>query len=327
MWTLERRNGTRAPVEGHSPLDGLVGESAAFVDAMTKVEAVLAGDPLIMLLEGETGTGKTLLARATHFWRGMGGQPLLVVSSGGLPPWTLEEELFGDPISGRPGVLALVQGGTVVLDDIDRVPDDVQDRLASFVSGPSGTLRPRIVATTRRLPVPEQGERSLAPALLAQLDGAIVTLPPLRRRVGDVKPLARETFRRLAGEDSGRPIRLEPDALEALHAYMWPGNVRELQDVLRRAAEVAPGRTIRGEHLRIRTRDTRSLSSAQAAAVEMILVPPQGKSWERIEAEAVRATLAITGGNRSQASRILGISRPTLARKIRKYNLARRRGQ
>ena len=122
-------------------------------------------------------------------------------------------------------------------------------------------------------------------------------------------------------ENSAPVPLLEARAIEAVYAYPWPGNVRELRDVLERAASVAPGRRLGLEHLRIKTRRNALLRGDEPPFRNMILILPEGKTMEQIEAEAVRATLKLTGGNRSAAARILQISRPTLTRKVKKYKL------
>jgi len=287
-------------------LPRMYGTSPPFLDLVRSVEALLPEAPPVLLLSGETGTGKTLLARAIHDRSERAGSPFLMVPCGTMTCQVLEEELFGDPLGRRIGLLDLVGHGTLVLEDADRIAPALSEKVRARIEAPSHRI-PRILATTRREPDPRSWWAE-----------HVLHLPPLRRRMEDLELLAEVLLRR----DQGEPVpSLEPEALEALHAHPWPGNVRELASVLRAAAELAPGGRIRGEHLRIRTRDTRPLAEEGDAAPEMILIPTRGKAWNRIEAEAVRATLEITSGNRSQAARILGISRPTLGRKIKKYEI------
>jgi DNA-binding NtrC family response regulator len=332
MSYVKTRGRAMGPPPGRSGgFVGIVGNSPALKEALERLEALLRADVPAVVLEGETGTGKTLLARAAHDWRGTHRRPFLFFPTPSLPPHLLENQLFGTPL-GAPGLLALAEGGTLVLEDADALPRELQDGLSELF--PSLRLEeeeiinledepelPLVVFTTRKALLDELGSVPFHSPLADALKSVRVTLPPLRKREGDVERLARH-FLRDHARRHGEPERtLMPEALEALQRHPWPGNVRELRDTLERAVTLAPGSVIRLEHLRIRTRATRPLDGEEGKASEVIVLPPEGKTLEEIEAEAVKATLEITQGNRSQAARILGVSRPTLARKIRKYHL------
>ncbi len=149
----------------------------------------------------------------------------------------------------------------------------------------------------------------------------MVELPPLRSRERDIELLARHFLKNWARAQGVSMPVLETRAIAAMYAYPWPGNVRELRNALERAPALAPGRRIGPEHLRIKSRRNAPLQGSGPPSRNMILIPPEGKTLQQIEAEAVRATLKLTGGNRSAAARMLSISRPTLSRKIKKYEL------
>jgi two-component system response regulator AtoC len=147
-----------------------------------------------------------------------------------------------------------------------------------------------------------------------------VALPPLREREGDVELLANYFLSELARQQELDQKSLDASAIAALRAHNWPGNIRELKNVIEHAAILCEGVVISASHLMIQQRRSHPAVRTDGAMRE-IQIPPQGKSLDMIEKEAVSATLEITRGNRSAASRILGISRPTLARKMREYGL------
>jgi two-component system, NtrC family, response regulator HydG len=289
----------------------LLGKSRAHLEMVSRLEEFVALEPSLVVLAGETGTGKSLVAREVHRRGRRRGESFYLVPCGTLPTPALEEELFGASDGRFPGMLESAAGGTIHLDDADRLAPSFVHRLRRYVLRASLDA-PMILLSSRRIAHPDDtpGPWDSFPAL---------HLPPLRQRGADVELLARMFLGAWAG-DRERPLpALDSGATSVLYEHPWPGNVRELRDTMERAADVAPGTQIREEHLRIRTRETRPLQGNGAPAAEMIRIPPEGKSMDQVEAEVVRATLRITGGNRSQAARILGISRPTLARKIRRY--------
>ncbi len=332
MSYVKARGRTTGPPPGRSGgFVGVVGSSPALREALERLEALLRAGVPAVVLEGETGTGKSLLARAAHDWRGAQRRPFLFFPTPALPPHLLESQLFGTP-TGAPGLLALAEGGTLVLEDADALPRELQDGLSELFPSlrPGGETiidledepeLPLVVFTTRKTLVDELGSVPFHPPLAHSLKTVRVALPPLRKREEDLERLARHFLREHARRTGESERTLVPEALEALRRHPWPGNMRELRDTLERALALAPGSVIRLEHLRIRTRTTRPLDGEEGKASEVIVVPPEGKSLEEIESEVVKATLEISQGNRSQAARILGISRPTLARKIRKYHL------
>jgi DNA-binding NtrC family response regulator len=315
---------------GRREFTGIIGNSAPLKDSLNQVDSLLRSGAPALVLEGETGTGKTLLARAIHDRRGAHRHPFLFFPTASLPVHLLEGQLFGTS-TGSPGLLALASRGTLVLENGDALPPELQDGLAELFpaawgeNGGETILEdedlPLVILTTRKTLQDEMGSVPFHPPLADILQPVRIILPPLRKREGDVEALTRHFLSEVASRRGNGPLTIVTEAMEALKRHPWPGNIRELKDTLERAAALAPGSTIRLEHLRIRTRASRPLEGEEALVSEMILVPPEGKRLEEIEAEAVKATLDMTQGNRSQAARILGVSRPTLARKIRKYHL------
>jgi DNA-binding NtrC family response regulator len=309
----------------------IVGASPRLRDAVERAwRAAAAGAPGV-LVAGEPGTGKELLARGIHY-ASTPYEPFLPFRAGAVPAPLLAAELFGthptlrvDAPPPRRGVVELAAGGTLVVGDVTRIPLPLQRRLAAAVTG-RGVVREggdapvrvgcRLVVACSAPPEGPLAAGTLDPALFAALAPARIDLPALRDRPGDVRLLA-EHFLRGAGEERGLSLRLDPEALAALEAHSWPGNVRELRHVIERAALLAGGATVRAEHLIVLHRTARSGFSNAAAPAAAIHIPAEGKTLARIEGEAVALALELTRGNQSAAARVLGISRPTLARKLK----------
>jgi DNA-binding NtrC family response regulator len=307
----------------------LLGESQMFLDALAATRRFLRRKSPIILLQGEPGTGRTLFARRIHHEGPAPEDPFIAIQCASLPPSLLEVELFGttaDVLSGTErtrGILEVAGRGTVFLDEVQDLPMPVRHRLVELLRGIDGEepIHCRIVAASRAKPDPGVSEDPLATQFDQMLLENMVELPPLRSRERDLELLSRHFLRRWAREHNAVVPVLESGALEALYAYPWPGNVRELATVLERAASLAPGRRIGPEHLRIKARRNEPLEGNAPPAADMILIPADGKKLADIEAEAVLAALRLTSWNRSAAARMLGISRPTLSRKIKKYRL------
>ena len=308
----------------------LLGESQIFLDALASAKKLVLRKAPFVLLQGEPGTGRTLFARSIHYEGPAPQDPFIAVQCSSLPPGLLEAELFGAQAGSlvgqterKPGILELAAEGTVFLDEVQDLPQTVRRRLASLFFERAGAepQRCRILGASRIKPEESGDDDPLVVKYQNTLFQNMVELPPLRSRERDIELLARHFLRNWASVQGAPLPVLEIGAIEAMYAYAWPGNVRELRNVLERAATVAPGRRIGPEHLRIKSRRNAPLRQGGAPARDMILIPPEGKTLEQIESEAVRATLKLTDGNRSAAARMLSISRPTLSRKIKKYDL------
>jgi two-component system, NtrC family, response regulator GlrR len=228
----------------------LVGRAQAFLRALALVERYSACDATV-LIEGETGTGKELAARAIHYLGGRRDRPFVPVNCGSLPDPLAENELFGhergaytDARDARSGLVSQAHGGTLFLDEVEALSPRVQVALLRFLQ--DGQYRPvggrlvssedvRIVASTNTSLHELVAKGLFRPDLLYRLTVLVVQMPPLRSRPGDVRILAEAFLRRFSLELQKPPKRLHPDALARLELYAWPGNVRELQNLLLRA--------------------------------------------------------------------------------------------
>ncbi|MGB9605185.1 MAG: sigma-54-dependent transcriptional regulator [Bryobacteraceae bacterium] len=304
------------------PETELVGSSPAMVEVYKVISRVAPTDATV-LVEGETGTGKELVARLIHAQSPRAAHPFVAVDCAGIPATLLESELFG-AVRGaytgadrdRVGVFEAAHRGTVFLDEIGDIDLGFQLKLLRFLQErevrPVGAARPksvdvRVIAATNRDLQKQVEEGKFRQDLWFRLNVVRIVLPPLRQRRGDV-PLLAHYFLKKYNERYGLEARLLPDGMKALEEYTWPGNVRQLQHTIERLVILAPGGRIDGSAVR---------DAIQAAA-------PRERPDETLaaaEEEQIRRVLQATGGNKSRAARILGIERKTLYRKLERMGL------
>ena len=300
----------------------LVAGSAAMQPVVHLVERVAPSDANI-LITGEHGTGKEVLARWIHAASPRASRPLVVVNVGGLSEGVFESELFGhvkgaftDAKGDRIGRFEMADGGTLFLDEIGNLSLPQQSRLLRVLQsgefervGSSRTQHAdvRILAATNADLGAEVAAGRFREDLLFRLNTIEVRLPPLRDRGDDIPELAALFLGRYAARYGKGGLRFSPDALAALRAYAWPGNVRELDHVLERAVLMASGDTVRTADLSLRR------ESAPASLDDMTL--------EEVEAVLIRKALQRHDGNVSLAARDLGLSRSALYRRLSRHGL------
>jgi transcriptional regulator with PAS, ATPase and Fis domain len=292
-----------------------------------------------VLLIGETGTGKELFARGIHYAGGTANEPFVAINCAAIPENLLESELFGHERgaftgaqTGKQGLLELAANGTLFLDEVHHLPRQLQPKLlraleSRLVRRLGGldefSIECRIVAASSPLLEQVVGSGEFREDLYYRLNVFSLTLPPLRERLDDVERLARY-FLAEETREYQQAKRFSDDAIAALLVHRWPGNVRELKNVVERAAILsADSPIVRAEHLMIQRRSTRPVE-AVSTGIGDIHIPREGKLLEDIEREAVALTLKITNGNQAAAARMLGISRPTLAKKMPRPTLSER---
>ncbi|MEQ1566607.1 MAG: sigma-54 dependent transcriptional regulator [Myxococcota bacterium] len=318
---MERRiEALQHELAARRPADVMLGRSPPFVQALELADRVAPTD-LPVLLTGENGTGKELLARRVHAHSRRRDGPFVPINCGALPPTLLESTLFGHTrgaftgaTGARKGVFAEASGGTLFLDEIGDTEPATQVRLLRAIEAqevlPVGADRPiavdvRIVSATNH----DLGARIAAGAfrddLFWRLRGVEVAMPPLRDRGDDILLLARH----FASVVVGPAVHLGPDAEEALLAHPWPGNLRELRHAVQRGAVMArPGSVITRAHLALDPLPDAGPDGASLA-----------DQVDRLERRVIAAALAAEGGNRSRAARRLGLSRQGLANKLARY--------
>jgi DNA-binding NtrC family response regulator len=315
-------------LRGKQGLERVVGGSPAFSEAIRQVEKV-AGSPSTVLLTGETGTGKEVLAEAIHELSARADGRLIKVHCAAIPETLIESELFGHArgaftgaVRTKPGVFEQADGGTLFLDEIGELPLSVQVKLLRALQSHAvqrigeteeRQIDVRVIAATNRdleVAVSEGGFRS---DLFYRLNVVAIRVPPLRARGDDVLLLARH-FLALEARRAGREqlTGFSDDALEALERHDWPGNVRELQNAVARAVALGEGPMLGLEDLPDPVRNT---GSADRPVLEI----PTGITLAEAERVLILRTLEEENGDKREAAEKLGISLATLYRKLSQY--------
>lgn len=310
------------PESEELPETEMIGSSAQMVEVYKVLSRVAPTDATV-LIEGETGTGKELVARMIHAQSPRAAHPFVAVDCASIAPTLLESELFG-AVRGaytgadrdRVGVFEAAHRGTVFLDEIGDIEPGFQLKLLRFLQDreirPVGAARAksvdvRVIAATNRDLQRLVEEGKFRQDLWFRINVVRITLPPLRERRGDV-PLLAQYFLKKYNERYGQQARLLPDGLRALENYTWPGNVRQLQHMMERLVILAPQGRI----------DQAAVQDAIAATAPR---EHPAETLAAAEEEQIRRVLAATGGNKSRAAKILGIERKTLYRKLERMGL------
>jgi DNA-binding NtrC family response regulator len=305
-------------------VQGLVGQSPAMVDVYKLVARVARLDTTV-LVQGETGTGKELVAHAIHYASPRAEGPFVVVDCTALPEALFESELFGHErgaftgaVSARRGLFETAAGGTCFLDEIGELSAPLQAKLLRALQ--EQTIRRvggndripvsvRIIAATNRDLKQRVAERSYREDLYYRLNVVTLNLPPLREHPEDI-PLLVQHFLGKYARASGRPIKgLARETLACLVSYHWPGNVRELENAIERAVTLTPSELIMPEDLPAQSR-------AEDAAP--LVVPGPRMTLEEVKRWYVSTVLGDVGGNKAKAAEILGVDRGTLYRILRR---------
>jgi DNA-binding NtrC family response regulator len=302
----------------------LVAKSRPMQEVLRRIDQASASRSVLIL--GETGTGKELVARAIHA-AGARGEPFVVVNCAGLSETFLESELFGHvpgaftgALGARRGLLADADGGTVFLDEVGEIALSVQAKLLRFLqfgevrplgSDHTQNIRARIVAATNRDLAQQVAAKGFREDLLYRLDVFRIELPPLRERLDDLPELTAQLLGRI-GRALHRPqIQVDPRVIGHLAGYSWPGNVRELENVLERAVLTGSGPVLLPEHLPLPAANGGGRPSSTPAL-----------TLADVERRHILAVLDSVRGDRRRAVQILGISRATLRRKLIEYGRA-----
>jgi DNA-binding NtrC family response regulator len=313
----------------------LVGRSDAIRELVATVEKVARAGPVTVLLRGESGAGKDVVARAIHARSDRCDQPFLQINCTALPEHLVESELFGhergaftDARERKKGLAELADGGTLFLDEIGDMPRAAQAKLLRFLEDSKFkrvggtvdiTVDARLVAATNRDLEAAIAERSFRSDLFYRLNVVPIVIPPLRERPEDVAPLAEYFAGQLARELRREVPNLTPATIRVLEAYDWPGNVRELRNVLERALILEETTELSPEHLPAELRATERRPNRDAAVATEL--PPEGLVLADVELDLLRQALARTDHNVSKAAKLLGLTRDTLRYRMEKYDL------
>jgi transcriptional regulator with GAF, ATPase, and Fis domain len=327
-------SGSPAPVRAlDTRTDGILGASAVIQAVLARARKVAPTEATV-LVTGETGTGKELIARAIHTWSGRADGPFVSVNCAAIPQTLIASELFGHERGAftgaqqrRRGRFELAAGGTLFLDEVGELPMEtqvlllrvLQEREFERVGGTTSlSADVRVVAATNRDLLRAVAEGSFRSDLYYRLAVFPLEMPPLRKRTGDIRSLAEHFVRRCARE-VGKTIRgIDPEALERLEAYSWPGNVRELQNVIERSVIVCESETL--------TLDPSWLHSEPPPAASHSIPPTNSTATlDDIQREAILRALQscdwIIGGSKGAAA-LLGLKRTTLQARMCKLGIA-----
>ncbi len=318
---------------------GLIGSSPAMLEVYSTMKKIIKAGMPPVLITGETGTGKGLIARTLHMYGPVSENPFVEVNCSAIPDNLLEAELFGyeagaftDAKHTKIGLFELADGGTIFFDEIGTMSLSLQVKILNVLENQTfrrlgGTndirVRTKVIAATNRNLEEALEEGTFREDLYYRLNVIRLHLPPLRERNGDILLLADYFLNKFAEEYRRTPKRLAASTKRLLLRYPWPGNVRELKNVLERAFLLTDEDEIRPEHIPISVRGRASLSDEPWDPESTIIVhlPPSGATLEEVTKVTVAKTLRMTGWNKSKAARILGISRPKLLRLIKRFGL------
>jgi len=310
-------------------LKKLVGRSASFTEMVDKIPLVAESD-IDVLLQGETGTGKELFARAMHYQSPRRSGPFMALNSATLPATLFENEMFGhakeaftDAKSARAGIIKEAEGGTIFLDEIDTIEEASQAKLLRFIE--DRTYRPLgsgkyTQADVRIIAAGNTDLRSLAEAgkfrrdLFYRLNVITFFLPPLRERREDIQLLAEHFLKKYAQRFGVKTF--SPAAMKMLSLYNWPGNIRELENVIQQVLIMAPHQVVGPESLPLNGAETQTdevLNTFQEA---------KRKTIEQFEKEYVYNALSLHKGNITQAAKAAGKDRREFGRLVKKYRLS-----
>jgi DNA-binding NtrC family response regulator len=307
----------------------VVATSEKMQAVLALVERVAASNATV-LLGGESGVGKDLIARAIHENSRRASGPFVKINSTAIPENLLESELFGyekgafsGAVSSKPGKFELADKGTLFLDEIGDVPAAVQVKLLRVLQdreferlGGTKTLKVdvRLIAATNRDLRAALEEGTFREDLYYRLNVVAIDIPPLREHKEDIPALAAFFLEKLARE-SGQPVRsLTPEALRKLIDYHWPGNVRELENILARGVTLAASEVLDVADIHLDSPSSRAVTSSTTAL-------PPGMTLEQWEDEMIREALRRSNGNKSQAARALGLSRNAFRYRLSKIGV------
>jgi len=308
----------------------IVGHSAALESVIRTAQIAAAADVHI-LIEGETGTGKELMAQALQQSSSRIDKPFVIINCAALPAELAESLLFGHEKGAftgaderKDGYVQKAQSGTLFLDEIGELPLSQQAKLLRFVengecqrvgSHETEHVDVRILAATHRnlLQLIKTGE--FREDLFYRLSVVTLRLPNLHERRGDIADLAKHFLKNSAERNHTKTCSFTADALHQLKHYPWPGNIRELKNICEHVSALAPGEIIDKENLPLEIRENKLTSKSGYT------LPEQGIDMESLEVDLIKQALGYSNGNKSQAAKLLGLSRDAFLYRLKKHKL------
>ncbi|HXY07525.1 MAG TPA: sigma-54 dependent transcriptional regulator [Terriglobales bacterium] len=327
----------RANLDQKYGFENILGCSGALLQVLDTAARAARTDSTV-LIRGETGTGKELLARAIHFNSSRKHKPLITINCAAIPKELLESELFGHKkgaftgaVGEKRGKIEIADGGTVFLDEIGEMPLELQVKLLRLIeegeiekigSEVRNQVDVRIIAATHRDLQAMIEDGTFREDLYYRLVVIPLLLPPLRERMEDIPDLVQYFFRKSQEKNERPELVMSPALLPYFARYRWPGNVRELENVVERMVVLA-----RGDEITVQ--DLPEFLRRERAGVEALEIdlPPQGVSLEAIEKELIVKALERCAWNQTQAARYLDISRKTLIYRMERHGIRRQHVQ
>ena len=330
---IEESDTLRRTLQQRTTYSDIVGRSKQMQNIFEMIEAVAKSDANILIV-GESGTGKELIANAIHYNSHRAKGPFVKVNCAALPKELIESELFGHTKGAftgaardKEGLIARANGGSLLLDEIAEMPLELQPKLLRALQERVfyrlGSERPvevdfRLICSTNRNPPEAVRSGLLREDLYYRISTITIEVPPLRSRAEDIQLLADHFLKTFAEKYNKRAQGFAQSAISTMYNYHWPGNVRELESALERAILLSKGENIEASDLPFTA--TEAPQASGGGNTSEFNVPPDMK-LEDIEREVIYQTLKRTKGNKQAAATALGIYRPRLYSKIRKYNL------
>lgn len=332
---------TRQAPEVESASETMIGESSAMQDVFKLIGRVSRSDAPV-LITGESGCGKEVVARAVHQFSNRSAKPFVAINCAAIPESLLESELFGHEkgaftgaMQQRIGRFEQCDGGTLFLDEIGEMPVLIQSKLLRVLQegefsrvGGNQTLKTnvRIIAATNRQPERAIEAGTFREDLFYRLNVVRIHLPPLRERVEDIRPLAEFFLRRISKQRPGRALQFSEGSLILFESYNWPGNVRELENVVQRAAVLATGNILMPKDIPLGMdalneqppASTDLSASTLAACIDTLLAAAEtggARVLAELEQVAIERALARCNGDHAKAAILLGITKNALGKR------------
>jgi DNA-binding NtrC family response regulator len=312
----------------------IVGRSKKMQEVLALVERVAPTNSTV-LIGGESGVGKDLIARAIHQNSRRASGPFIKINSTAIPETLFESELFGfergaftGALASKPGKFELADKGTLFLDEIGDVPAAIQVKLLRVLQereferlGGTKTLKVdiRMIAATNRDLRAALEEGTFREDLYYRLNVVPIDIPPLREHKEDIPDLVNHFLARFAADSDKEIEGITPAALDALMEYHWPGNIRQLENSVERAVALSSGRMIDEKDIHLDTRQNKPAVVSSSSTMQFL---PEGMTLEQWEDNMIREALRRANGNKSQAARLLGLSRNALRYRLGKLGVA-----
>ncbi len=308
----------------------IVGHSPA-LEAIVRTAQIAAAADVHILIEGDTGTGKELMAQALQQSSRRADQPFIIINCAALPADLIESLLFGHAQGAftgadarKDGYVQKAAGGTLFLDEIAELPLPQQAKLLRFVengecqrvgSHQLEQVDVRILAATNQDLRQLMNAGAFRQDLYYRLSVVTIKLPTLHERRGDIAELAKHFLMQAAQNNHAKVCVLSSNALQLLKQYAWPGNIRELKNVCQHVSALLPGEVIEKENLPLDIRECKTKNP------DGYTLPEQGINLESLEIDLIKQALDYSGGNKSQAAKLLGLTRDAFLYRLKKYSL------